>query len=146
MSTLTFNRKPMPILAEHRPIFKITQILLILYLTSRGKKSSLIRLHLISWVLKEPRRQSILLESANNDSILFGVWGIDPAVNYSLQYAQAEGLIEKVSLSFKLTTKGTTFISKITEDDAFRSDFNFLKSLGLRITESMVQKIVKEWE
>ena len=40
MVRLKFHRKDMPIMVEHRPIYKITQILLILYLASRGKKSS----------------------------------------------------------------------------------------------------------
>ena len=69
MSKLTFHRKPMPLMAEHRPIYKITQLLLVLYLSSRGKKSSLIRLHLFSWVLKDEIRKKMLLESANQNQI-----------------------------------------------------------------------------
>jgi hypothetical protein len=145
MSKLTFHRKPMPILAEHRPLYKITQVLLILYLASRGKKSSLIRLHLISWVLKDERRKTILLESVRENKILFGVWGVDPAVNFSLQFAIAEGLIKSNGPSYELTIKGTGFIAKIGEDDFLKKDYKFLVSLELKVTEAMVQKIVGEW-
>ncbi len=146
MSKLTFHRKPMPLMAEHRPIYKITQILLMLHLSSRGKRSSLIRLHLFSWALKDERRKAMLLESANQNKILFGVWGVDPAVNISLQYAEAEGLIDKSGLSFKLTQYGVKYISKIDSDMVFKDDYLFLESLGLRITEGMVENIVREWE
>ncbi len=146
MSRISFHRKPMPILAEYRPLYKITQILLILYLCSRGKKSSLIKLHLISWVIKDEKRKSILLESANKHKILFGVWGVDPSVNFALQYSLGEGLVERVGVSYKLSRKGEMFIKKIDEDDVVEGEYQFFKSLGLRVTESMVQDIVEAWE
>jgi hypothetical protein len=146
MSKLTFHRKPMPLMAEHRPIYKITQLLLVLYLSSRGKKSSLIRLHLFSWVLKDEIRKKMLLESANQNQILFGVWGVDPAVNISLQYAEAEGLISKSGLSYKLTQDGAKYVSKIDSEMAFKDDYFFLQSIGSKITEGMVENIIREWE
>lgn len=146
MSKLTFHRKPMPLMAEHRPIYKITQLLLVLYLSSRGKKSSLIRLHLFSWVLKDEIRKKMLLESANQNQILFGVWGVDPAVNISLQYAEAEGLISKSGLSYKLTQDGAKYVSEINIEMAFKDDYFFLQSIGSKITEGMVENIIREWE
>lgn len=146
MSKLIFQRKPMPLMAEHRPIYKITQILLALYLASRGKKSSLIRLHLFSWVLKDDMRKDVLSNSVKCNKILFDVWGIDPAVNRSLQFAIAEGLIGRAGLSYKLTASGINYISQIDDQVAFGDDYHFLKSLGLKITEAMVQDIVREWE
>jgi len=146
MSKLTFHRKPMPLMAEHRPIYKITQLLLVLNLSSRGKKSSLIRLHLFSWVLKDERRKKMLFESANQNQILFGVWGVDPAVNVSLQYAEAEGLISKSGLSYKLTQYGAKYVSEIDSEMAFKDDYIFLQTLGSKITEGMVENIIREWE
>lgn len=146
MSKLTFHRKPMPLMAEHRPIYKITQLLLVLNLSSRGKKSSLIRLHLFSWVLKDERRKEMLFESANQNQILFGVWGVDPAVNVSLQYAEAEGLISKSGLSYKLTQDGANYVSEIDSEIAFKDDYFFLQSIGSKITEGMVENIIREWE
>lgn len=146
MSKLIFHRKPMPLMAEHRPIYKITQLLLVLNLSSRGKKSSLIRLHLFSWVLKDENRKKMLFESANQNQILFGVWGVDPAVNVSLQYAEAEGLISKSGLSYKLTQDGAKYVSEIDREMAFKDDYIFLQSLGSKITEGMVENIIREWE
>jgi len=145
MSKLTFHRKPMPLMAEHRPIYKITQLLLVLNISSRGQKSSLIRLHLFSWVLKDERRKKMLLESVNQNQILFGVWGGDPAVNISLQYAEAEGLISKSGLSFKLTQDGVKYVSGIDSEMVFKDDYLFLQSIGSKITEGMVENIIREW-
>jgi hypothetical protein len=136
----------MPVMAEHRPIYKITQLLLVLYLSSRGKKSSLIRLHLFSWVLKDEIRKKMLLESANQNQILFGVWGVDPAVNISLQYAEAEGLISKSGLLYKLTQDGAKYVSEIDSEMAYKDDYFFLQSIGSKITEGMVENIIREWE
>jgi hypothetical protein len=146
MSYLTFNRKAMPIIAEYRPMFKIAQILLILFYSSRGKKSSLIRLHLINWALKDSNRKAALIESSVRKEILFDVWGIDPALNLSLQFGVAEGLIERKSSTYKITTKASEFIQKIGEDSFYYNDIVFLKGLGTTITENMVNEIVGAWE
>ena len=136
----------MPILADYRPLYKITQVLLILHLCSRGKKSTLIRLHLISWAMKDVKRRSTLLQSANKNKVQFGIWGVDPSINFALQYSLAEGLIEMSGVSYRLSGAGTTFISKIKASDILEGDFDYLKSIGCRITEKMVLDIVAEWE
>ena len=145
MSRLHFNRKPMPILADHRPMYKIAIIVSVLFLSSRGKKSSLVRLHLFNWALKDPKRSSILLESASKNRIFFGVWGIDPTLNHSLQYSVAERLISREGLSYKLTEKGEGFAKKITEDLLPEGVYRLLKDLGLSISEKMVDSALKEW-
>lgn len=146
MNKLTFHRKPMPIMAEHRPLYKVTQILLVLYLASRGKKSSLIRLHLFSWALKEESRKNSLQKSANKEKILFDVWGVDPAVNIAIQFAVAQELIDRAGATYKLSNRGRKYIRDINKKDLFYDDYKFLHSIGARITEQMVKEIVREWE
>jgi hypothetical protein len=79
MSKLYFDRKAMPVIPEYRPMYKICQILLILKLSSSGKKSSLIRFHLFNWALKDEKRKQMLINSSVNKELPFGVWGIDGA-------------------------------------------------------------------
>ncbi|ECP3875710.1 hypothetical protein FZQ45_25295, partial [Salmonella enterica] len=95
MSRITFKRKPMPIYAGFRPLFKICQILLILDLASRAKSSSLIRLHLFVWILKDDQRKEMLLNIVKEKLEIPIVWGIEPSVNFALQFAIAEGFIIK---------------------------------------------------
>src|SRR3546814_3539930 len=54
---LRFERRPSPVLAEHRPMYKIGQVLLILFLASRGGRSSLPRLQLFNWAMKSARSE-----------------------------------------------------------------------------------------
>jgi len=145
MSKLTFTRRDMPLSSEYRPMFKIVQILLILYLSSRGYKSSLLRLHLINWAIKDSSKKSLLLESSNRNSIIFDVWGLDPAINFALQYALEENLITLNGTSYALADKGLVFIKKYEEEDIENEDYNFLKELGNKITEKMVLEISGAW-
>ena len=64
MSGLLFERKPSPVLAEHRPLYKIGQVLLILHLASRAGRSRLLRLHLFNWALKSVDRQKLLIHAS----------------------------------------------------------------------------------
>ena len=61
---MKFIQTPAPVFVEHRPIYKIGQILLILYLSSRGFKSSLTRLQLFNWLIKERvRKDKVILSN-----------------------------------------------------------------------------------
>ena len=37
---LVFKRRPSPVLADHRPLYKMGEIALVLYMVSRSKRSS----------------------------------------------------------------------------------------------------------
>lgn len=87
-----------------------------------------------------------MLESANNSKVHFGVWGVDPSVNFSLQYSLAENLVELSKSSYKLTKKGSDLINQIKKEDVLDGDYEYLQSLGYKITEKMVQNIVEEWK
>ncbi|EPO0813378.1 TPA: hypothetical protein ACKRY9_000858 [Proteus mirabilis] len=146
MSMIKFKRKPMPIYASLRPLFKICQILLILDLASRGKCSSLIRLHLFVWVLKDEERKKMLLRSLEEKNNIPSVWGVEPSVNFSLQFALAEGLIFKAGTSFKLSPKGSEFIKTSRSCELLSNDSNFLKKIGLRVTEKMIEATTNLWK
>ena len=146
MSKIAFNRASMPVTPEYRPFFKILRILLILKFASRGKRSSLIKLHLLNWVLKEEKRKRVLLETIGDGKIVFQVWGVDPALNFALQYCIAEKLVLRRSGVFELSDKGDKFLQNIHETDLYEPDLKFLKDLSIKVTEKIVDAIVKEWE
>lgn len=146
MSRITFKRKPMPIYAGFRPLFKICQLLLILDLASRGKSSSLIRLHLFVWVLKDEQRKSMLLKTVENKLDIPSVWGVEPSVNFALQFAIAEGLVIKSGTSFKLAPKGMLFVKNSNAYELFIEETIFLKKIGSKITEAMVITATNLWK
>lgn len=146
MTKIVFNRKPMPILAEYRPLYKISIILMILFFSSRGKKSSLIRLQLITWAIKNIERHEKLLASIKKGTLSIDVWGIDPALNISLQFSLAENLIARSNSMYTITNHGKDYLSRIIESNIFESELLFLNNIGLGLTEKMVEDRISRWE
>jgi hypothetical protein len=146
MSKLHFKRKAMPVIPEHRPMYKISQILLILNICSIGSKSSLIRLHLFNWALKDEQRIRTIVKSAEDKKLTFGVWGIDPALNMALNYATADGLINRTSSGYVMTERGNKFISKSKLIELFNEEVKTLSSIGKKITETMVKDVAQRWK
>ncbi|QQX86714.1 hypothetical protein JJQ59_28570 [Cupriavidus necator] len=144
---LRFERRPSPVLVEHRPLYKICQLLLVLHISSRGGKSSLPRLHLFNWALKRTDRIQKLTEAAKAKVLHITAWGFDPALAIAIRYAVAEGLLRPTSTGYQISEKGQSFIDEVLKDAAvFRSERTFLKGIGKDITESMVEAVAKGWE
>ena len=130
---MKFIQRPAPVFVEHRPIYKIGQILLILYLSSRGFKSSLTRLQLFNWLIKERVRKDKVILSIKNNKLDVYAWGFDPALTIALRYAIAEKLIDEDVDSFKLTNKGVEYCMRILEDETlFEEEKTFLQVVKKR--------------
>lgn len=146
MGSLRFTIKPAPVLVEHRPLYKIGQLLLILKVSSRGGRSTLARLQLFNWALKKQERSQLLEEAAQTGRLRVSGWGFDPAVPIALRLAIAEGLIADVSAGYLLTTAGETFTRAIVEAGIFHSDHAVLQHVSKKITEAMVNDVARSWE
>ena len=144
---LRFVRRPSPVLVEHRPLYKIAQLLIVLQMSSRGGKSTLPRLHLFNWALKSTDRIQKLADAAEAKVLSMTAWGFDPALAIAIRFAVAENLIEATSTGYQLTEKGRAFITEVLKDtDAFAPERKLLTQIGKDITEGMVEKVAKGWE
>lgn len=144
---LRFVRRPSPVLVEHRPLYKITQLLLVLHMSSRGGKSTLPRLHLFNWALKSTERIQKLVDAANAKALNMTAWGFDPALAIAIRFAVAEDLVEPTSTGYQLTEKGRSFIAEVLKEaSAFASERKLLTQIGKVITEGMVETVAKGWE
>jgi hypothetical protein len=144
---LSFVRRPSPVLVEHRPLYKITQLLLVLQVASRGGKSTLPRLHLFNWALKSTDRIQRLVEAAKAKVLHMTAWGFDPALAIAIRFAVAENLIEATSTGYQLTDKGRTFVAEVLKDsECFGPERKLLTQIGKDITEGMVEEVAKGWE
>lgn len=146
---ITFKQKPIPIPVDYRPTYKISIILLVLKFCCIGETSSLLKLHLFSWVLKFDKNmdlfQKFILSNYKDE---FQVWSIEPALNRALQYAIADNLCELTSTSkYKLTEKGNLFCDSILNSEAFEKEITFLKFVGKnKITDSRLNSMIKQWK
>jgi hypothetical protein len=145
MTTLAFTVRPSSVLPDHRPLYKITQLLLVLLLASRGKKSSRVRLQLFNWVLKDTDRRNKLVQASQSQEIDFPAWGLDPTLDTALSLAQAGGLVETTAKTVALSEMGKTFCESVLRENLYNDDVDYLRSLGITITEKMVDTIVDRW-
>lgn len=145
MAKVVFTVRPSVVLPDHRPLYKITQLLFVLLLASHGKKSSLVRLQMFNWALKADARRKKLVLAAETGVIEFSAWGFDPVVDRALALAAAEGLVEQTSTGVKLTEKGLIFCSSVIREELYTEDRSFLSALKGGISENMVKTIVNRW-
>lgn len=145
--TLRFELRPAPVMPEHRPLYKIGQLLLVLTIASRGGKSSLPRLQLFNWAFKKKEWQARVAAAKNDGTLKVSAWGFDPAVPVAISFAIAEGLIETNPTGYNASSAGEKFISEICKDnDCFSLERSFLSQIGKAITEDMVSRVAKNWE
>jgi hypothetical protein len=147
MATLKFTSRPTPVLAEHRPIYRIAQCLLIIDICGRAQKCSLLKLHLINWALKSESRILALKAAILNKKLSIPVWGFDPALATALQIATEEGLLVTDDTGILISDAGVEFLAKIMDDpSSLAKEKTQLRQLGKKITEGMVSKTAREWE
>ena len=141
----TFNTdKPFPVSWEYRYSYKLAQIVLFLKLNSIGSKSSLIKLHFLSWVTRNSNQRELILDKLNSLSDFYTEsWWIDPALNRALSIGAADWFILFHSKRYKLTKKGEELYKIIIENDMFSSEITFLKLLGKKVTEWKISLISK---
>lgn len=146
---LSFTKKPIPIPAEYRPMYKIALIVMILKYCCRGKTSGLLKLHLFSWSLASEKNMNELRGFvSSNFNTDFSVWGIEPALNRALQLAVAENICEIINgKNYKLTKRGNQFFEMIKGDsDLFNLEKSFLTFIGKsHITDSRITSMTKKW-
>lgn len=144
---LLFQQRPTSVIPEHRPLYKISQVLLILFLASRGGRSGLARLHLFNWALKSPDRITRLSAATSSKSLNISAWGFDPALAIAINFACAEELIVASGGSYELTDRGQVLAKEIVRDDLIlTNEKEALLTIGKGITEGMVEAIAKGWD
>ncbi|MFA0964413.1 hypothetical protein AB9P05_21585 [Roseivirga sp. BDSF3-8] len=148
IKNISFSKKPIPLPADYRPMYKIAQIVLILKSVCRGNTAKLIKLHLFSWALKsQNNREELMNLISSNFESDFSVWGIEPSLNRAVHFAVAEKICEYSKGSYKLTKKGENFY-KIIEADAeiLKIEKEFLAQIGKsKVTDSKLLEITSKW-
>jgi hypothetical protein len=143
---LRFRRRPSPVLPDHRPLYKVGQILLILHLASHGGKSKLPRLHLLNWSLKLEERQAQLIEATKKKVLKVEAWGFDPALAIALRFGLAEKLLEDTSTGYKISESGLDMAKQLMQEtEVLSQEKKFLCAIGKGITEAMVEAISNGW-
>ncbi len=140
-----FTRRPMAIAAELRPDWKMAALLLILHLSSRGGKSSLRRLHILSWAIRSPRNRAEFEQVREHQQPLFSFqFRFEPALGRAINLAVGEKLVEWVGANrLQITAKGKRWIADITKDESVMyQEREFLKRIGKDVTETFATEMM----
>jgi|ERR1700741_3635499 len=146
---LSFTKRPIPLPAEYRPMYKIALIVMILKYSCRAETSNLLKLHLLSWALASQKNMTELRDYiTSNFKSDFSVWGIEPALNRALQLSVAENICDVINgKNYKLTEKGNKFFEMIKADkELFEVEKSFLTLIGKNtITDSRISSMTQKW-
>ena len=146
---ISFSKKPIPVPISYRPMYKISEIILILKIACIKETSSLLKLHLFSWAFKSDENTNVLRRYIENGfQGNFEVWGIEPSLNRALQFVLAEGLCGMTKdKKYKLTLRGSNFFEFLVKDEElFKDEKLFLKFVGkTKITDSRISEMSKSW-
>jgi hypothetical protein len=139
-----FNERPESIPGDLRPLWRIGLLLLMLYLASRGKRSSFGRLHVLNWALRSDEGRDSLLGILERR--LFPgtvVVRIEPSLNRAVDFAHGEGLLRKVGGNrIELTSTGEAEAKRILgHDEIFEGEKKYLEQVGKKLTETLVDEL-----
>lgn len=143
----TFNaNKPIPIPWEYRYPYKLIQLILFLKINSVGSKSSLIKLHFLSWIVRSGVNKELFLENLNSLSDFYTKsWWIDPALNRAITIWIADNFIlfNLKTQKYKLSKKWESLYNIIISNHICQEEIIFLQRVWKRLTEEKISLISK---
>ncbi|WP_339194513.1 hypothetical protein MKY27_09195 [Solibacillus sp. FSL R5-0449] len=141
---IRFSRKKVPISPELRPMYRISQITLILHLSSTKQTASLLKLQLFNWGMQNHGRYERLLNLKETGN--FPIISFDPFLNRALNYGVAMGvfIFNDSTGKFSLTEKGEVFAQSILKEDVFLEEKNFLTTIKKSLSDKYILQIFKE--
>lgn len=145
---ISFTEREMPLYVNYRPMYKVSQILLILYFNGYAGKASLLKLHMFSWALKSYENLNILKDFVtSNYQKKLQFFGIESTLNRALNLAYAEKLIDFDKGNYKLLDKGRKFVEQINKDESlFVDEKQVLKLIGKKIPEKIINGLINQWK
>lgn len=141
---IRFSRKRVPISPEMRPMYRISQIILILYLSSTKQTASLLKLQLFNWGLQNEGRYERLLNLKETSH--FPIIRFDPFLNRALNYGVGMGVLsfnEKTG-KFSLTEKGEVLAQNIIKEDVFLEEKKLLNAIKKSLSDAYILRLFKE--
>lgn len=145
---ISFTEREMPLYVNYRPMYKVSQILLILYFNGYAGKASLLKLHLFSWALKSYDNLNTLKDFVtSNYKNKLEFFGIESTLNRALNLAYAEKLVDFEKGNYKLLEKGRKFVEQINDDETlFVDEKQVLKLIGKKIPEKIINGLINQWK
>jgi hypothetical protein len=139
-----FRQRPVSLPADLRPAWRIGLIVLLLKKCCRQGRTSLTRLHVLSWGFVSPEGRSQLLAAAagtlSPDSLVIR---FEPFLLQAVDYGVGEGLIHRDGGGkIKLALAGMRLAEELDADEsAFASEKAVMETLRTRVSEDLVKRM-----
>jgi hypothetical protein len=139
-----FRRRPVAIPADLRPAWRIGLLVLLLKKCCRGHRTSLARLHVLSWGFRSVEGRQQLLAAVQGhlspDSL---VVRFEPFLVQAVDFALGEGLVRRDGGNkIELTPAGETLAEELESTEmAFAAEKNLMGQIRTKVTEDLVQKM-----
>ena len=145
---ITFTERATPLYPNYRPMYKVSQILLILHYNGYAGKASLLKLHLFSWALKSDKNlEDLKLFVTSNYQNKLHFFGIESTLNRALNLAYAEKLVDFKNGSYSLLDKGKEFAESLDiDDELFVNEKSVLQLIGKKIPEKRINNLISQWK
>lgn len=141
---IRFSKKKVPLSPELRPFYRISQIILVLHLSSTKETASLLKLQLFNWGLQNTRRFDRLLKLKETND--FPLIRFDPFLNRALNYGVAMDLftLNKNTRKFSLTVKGRELALQLLRESIFTEEKTFLLQIKKGLSDTYLIGLFKE--
>jgi hypothetical protein len=139
-----FRQRPVSLPADLRPLWRIGLIVLLLRKCCRQGRTSLTRLHVLSWGFISPKGRSQLLAAAagtlSPDSLVIR---FEPFLLQAVDYGVGEGLIRRDGGgTIELAEAGMRLAEELeVNQSAFAPEKAVMASLRTKISEDLVKRM-----
>jgi len=141
-----FTRRPFAIPGDLRPAWRIGLIVLLLKNCCYGGKSSLERLHVLSWGSRTSQSQRDLMAAAEDDLPLTSlIVRFDPFLDRAIDFAVGEKVLtHRNGKTVELTTAGRQLAIELESNPSlYLKEKLFIVSIRRSITEQLVDRIFR---
>jgi hypothetical protein len=142
-----FRRRPVPIAPDHRVLWRVAAVVVLLRSTGRGEacRSSLRRLHVLSWGTRSDMTRAHLMEQLQATAALGGPFvSVDPALNLAIEFAVGEGLVVREAHGrLALTASGSACADEIISAGLLASEASRAKEIKNLATEGNIKNLLR---
>jgi len=139
---IIFSQKPISIPSDLRPIYKMSQILLMLKFNGYKERLSIVQIQYLNWLLKH--QEELVELNIKKDTLPFDIIHLDNTVKKALDYCLGEKLINILDNGkFELLSKGKKMVNLIIEEKIMKKNIKILKTLSKqKVSETQIKKII----
>jgi hypothetical protein len=146
MIEIISNPKSVYVPVHLQPVYRVSQILLILnYNTGSSKSATISLLQTIAWAMRDEENFKILMDYKEEKRHSLVPWCFEPALDKALILALVNEYCERlVGGKIKLTKKGKKLIELIIKDNLFKTQITSLKKIGdvsKKLTENQIWQV-----